>query len=180
MQQLDSVSKDIDLYGHPTEAASVKAWTLLLAEHFEIENEVPGARCCQTTKVRVDMLLHPKFEWGGGGRFPIAFEIKKPTGKNQKALAQAADYAQCRWISTRYRQPIQTYVAIHAPLFEEPQIGFSPPHFLGSFGIMLLRIERLRTGQNVLSLNLSSTPMWTSKSGARNMNWNAQRRFGSR
>ena len=172
--------KSLDSCGKPTEAATVKAWTVFLSEHFDIESEVPGNRCCQQNKVRVDMLLHPKFEWNGGGHFPIALEIKKPSGNQSKALAQAADYAQCKWISSRYSEPIQTYVAIHAPLFEEPQIGFSPPHFLGSFGIMLLRIEELRSGENVLSLNLSSTPMWTSKSGARNMNWTAQRKFGSR
>ena len=173
MQQLDAC-------GNPTEAATVKAWESVLSDHFDIEHEVPGLRYGNNNKVRVDMLLHPRFEWTGGGHFPVALEIKKPTGNQYKALAQAVDYAQCRWITAKYSEPIQTYVAIFAPLFEEPQIGFSPPHFLGSFGIMLLRIEELRSGENVLSLNLSSTPMWTSKNGARHINWNAQRKFGSR
>jgi hypothetical protein len=172
--------QELDICGNPTEAATVQAWQVLLSDHFDIEREVNGKHCFQQKNVRVDMLLHPKFEWHGGGHFPIAFEIKKPGGNQYKALAQAADYAQCRWFSSRYADPIQTYVAINAPKFEEPQIDFSPPHFLGSFGVMLLQFYQTRSGGYLLSLHLSSTSMWTDKFGATKTNWSAQRKFGSR
>lgn len=98
----------------PLEAVAVRNWATILAPHFHIEHEVPG-RSMRGTRYRIDMMLHPKFDWPSGGRHPIGFEIKRPQpsiAEFTKAVGQAVDYAQAEWQSQRFPQPVRVYVAV--------------------------------------------------------------------
>lgn len=163
-----------------SENVAVEAWVELLDPYFDIEHEVPG-RHYTGRKLRMDMLLHPKFEWRGGGRNPIGFEIKRPMANQAQMIGQAADYAQSRWASERYPDFVDVFVAVYAPMYHNREscehsewVGIE--QLLGRLGVIHLDIDQ-REG---LTLRVSGNTAWTAKRGTCFVNWSAKRKYGSR
>lgn len=99
------------------ESEVVQHWLTVLGTAFTIEQEVIGfAEAAQGSKsYRMDMLLHPQFDWPSGGRHPIGFEVKRlqpSIARFTKAVAQASDYARATWHSG-VCGPVKVYVAIY-------------------------------------------------------------------
>lgn len=173
---------------HMPESEAVTHWRTLLEPHFWVEKEVPG-RHWTGKRFRIDMLLHPRgWDWRGGGRQPIGFEVKSPYGdiaQMTRHIGQAVDYASTAWSSDHATMSSPyVYVFIHNRLTEvewgsedaRREREFWLPRFLGRLGVGLVEIDAYRG----LSLSLSGNRVWTSKSGPCNVNWPAIRRFGSR
>lgn len=160
-----------------TEDVAVSAWVELLAPWFEFEHEVEG-RHHTGRKVRIDALLHPRFEWRGGGRLPIGFEIKRPNANQSKLIGQAVDYANSRWVSERYPDYLDVFVAVYAPEYSNDSCPryHGVEQLLGRLGVVMFDISPYRG----LELRVSGNRAWNQKEGPCYMNWAAKRKFGSR
>jgi len=163
-----------------TEPQMVTAWTTILKPHFDIEHEVWGQHL-RGDFMRIDMILHPKFEWKGGGNFPIGFEIKGQGTNEAKLIGQAADYANTRWNSVKYDEPVDMFIAVHSPMYQNRQ--FCETHgiilteqMLGRLGIAHFDIDN-RYG---LTLRVSGQRVWSHLKGSEGPGWSAKRKFGSR
>lgn len=174
---------------HMPESEAVAHWRTILEPHFWIEEEVPGKHWTGK-RVRIDMLLHPRgWDWRGGGRQPIGFEVKSPYGdiaQMTRHIGQAVDYAQTAWTSEAATMTSPyVYVFIHNRLSDVEwssraalnERNFWVPRFIGRLGVGLVDFD---DGYHGVSLSLSGNRVWTSKAGPCNVNWPAIRRFGSR
>jgi len=84
-----------------TEAEATRYWVALLSDDWTIEREVSGI-APDGRRYRMDMLLHPRFDWPSGGRHPIGLELKRPSKHVStfvRALAQANEYSTAKWFS---------------------------------------------------------------------------------
>lgn len=164
-----------------SELQAVQAWTQLLAPHFQIEKEVEGIHWTGR-KMRIDMVLHPLFEWHGGGHQPIGFEIKKPDTNDAKLVGQAVDYANTQWNSRIIRKPVVMFIAVFAPKYHNPEMPCEThghlltEQLLGRLGVINFDLKD-KTG---LELRVSGEKMWSPSKGVRALNWSAQRKIGSR
>ena len=154
-----------------TEKDAVRAWATLLEPHFRIEPEVNGLHY-SGRKVRMDMLLHPTFEWSGGGHHPIGLEIKKPIHKSGALIGQAADYAASTWSSDAYPDPINVFVAV----YDEMAVSNGLAQVLGGIGVAYIGLDEWLG----LHIRCSCNRMWSERYGVVNNKWSAQRKFGSR
>ena len=159
-----------------TEAEAVYQWERLLAPHFDIEPEVPGEHYTGR-KVRIDMMLHPRFYWRGGGQRPIGFEIKRPGANQAELIGQAADYAASRFHTSE--GTVNAFVAVYAPQFRTHICDrgvFLTEQMIGRLGVLMFDID----DHLGLHLRVSGNTAWSERKGCMNMNWSAQRKFGSR
>lgn len=163
-----------------TEPEAVYAWGELLSQHFDIDHEVAGTHYTGR-KVRMDMMLYPRFYWRGGGDQPIGFEIKRPGANQAEMIGQAADYAasqfEVRDDGGAYDPHV--FVAVYAPSFRTHQCNrgvFLSEQMMGRLGVIMFDVD-----ENLgLHLRVSGNAAWTAKRGCMNMNWSAKRKFGSR
>jgi hypothetical protein len=172
------------------ERDAVKYWSTLLADSFTIEREVttadPGPR------LRMDMLLHPKFDWPSGGRHPIGFEIKRPSearsiGGFTKSIAQASDYARRVW-HTDYRpgKPVQVYVAVIDDYTQRSgEIGGFADRITGRLNVALVRRHKLWddtfcTYLQTVGISTSGEPRWRLGRGPSGAPFSAIPKVGAR
>lgn len=163
-----------------TESQMVAAWTAILQPYFDIENEVWGKHW-RGDSMRIDMVLHPKFEWQGGGNFPIGFEIKRPGANEAKLIGQAVDYANTQWFSSRYDSEVDMFIAVYAPMYQNKSACkdhgiILTEQMLGRLGVAHFDIDSYYG----LNLRVSGQRMWSQRNGAQGPNWSAKRKFGSR
>jgi len=163
-----------------TESQMVAAWTAILQPYFAIENEVWGKHW-RGDSMRIDMVLYPKFQWQGGGKFPIGFEIKGSDVNEAKLIGQAVDYANTQWHSAFYDEPIEMFIAVYAPMYQnKPRCKdhgiILTEQMLGRLGVAHFDID----DHYGLNLRVSGQRMWSQRNGAEGPNWSAKRKFGSR
>ena len=166
-----------------TAPGAVLAWRAMLSPHFEIETEVCGTHV-SGAKLRIDMLLHPKFDWAGGGRYPIGFEIKQANhcdgtdGKAGDYLAQAHDYAATCWDSNIRSDVKLVYVCVSNIEISKPPRAQE----YGKQGIGYLDLTRPTPWRfPQVELRIGNMPVWREREGnVGNLHFNGHRKFGSR
>lgn len=164
------------------ESEAVASWRVILSPHFDIQEEVTG-RHWTGRNHRIDMLLHPKFDWAGGGRTPIGFEVKRPAGgikHHSRQIAQAVDYASTNWTGARRGGWTEPYffIFVHCDVIEQlDNDAFYLRRILGQLGVGFIELDGW-TGN--VSINLSGSRMWSSNLGPAGGQWAARRKFGSR
>lgn len=155
-----------------TEKVAVGAWVSLASPYFRIQHEVRGTHYTGK-RLRMDMLLHPRFEWSGGGHHPIGLEIKKPMHRSGHLIGQAADYAASSWESDAHSDPVSVFVAV----YDEMALDHGIAQVLGGIGVIYFGPDEKSVGLNV---RCSYNRMWSERDGVVNNKWSAQRKFGSR
>lgn len=164
----------------PLEAVAVRHWTTILSNDFLIEHEVIG-RSPYGKKYRIDMLLHPTFDWPSGGRHPLGFEIKRPNpsiAEFTRAVGQAVDYAQAEWHSTYYPQPIRVYVAVFDSYTKShrPEERFFLDRLAGRLNVAFVRPHSHR----IIDLRTSGERRWSLDGGPSGAAFSAIPKDGSR
>lgn len=164
----------------PLETEAVRHWETILTPHFHIEHEVPG-RSVRGKRYRIDMLLHPKFDWPSGGRHPIGFEIKRPhpsIAEFTKAVGQAVDYAQAEWQSRSAQQPLRVYVAVFDTYTDDQRPGerFFLDRLAGRLNVAFIRPHPWR----VIDLRTSGERRWSLNGGPSGAAFSAIPKDGSR
>lgn len=164
----------------PLETEAVRHWETILTPHFDIEHEVTG-RSPHGKRYRIDMLLHPTFNWPSGGRHPIGFEIKRPhpsVAEFTKAVGQAVDYAQAQWHTTRSPAAIRIYVAVFDPYTSDqrPSERFFLDRLAGRLNVAFIRPHP----QRVIDLRTSGERRWSLNGGPSHAAFSAIPKDGSR
>lgn len=161
------------------ESEVVQHWLTVLTGPFHVEQEVPGIS--EGGKhYRLDMLLHPQFDWPSGGRHPIGFEIKRlqpSIARFTKALAQASDYARATWHSPLVG-PVKVYVAIYdlyTPWLDR-QAQLLAERLAGRLNVGLIR----PSDHLGVTLETSGELRWSARRGVTNAAFSAIPKDGSR
>jgi len=154
-----------------TEEQEVVRWRRELDPWFNIEEEVWGTHYTGR-RVRIDMMLHPKFAWRGGSHYPIGFEIKKPVRKQGHYIGQALDYACSRFESLVYSpESIDVFIAVNDDAVKDHGYG----QVFGGCGVIYLGIDP-HCGLNI---RVSYNRHWSAVNGVVS-DWSARRKYGSR
>lgn len=130
------------------------------------------------------MLLHPRFEWNGGGQYPIGFEIKRPcdadglTGAAARYLGQAVDYANSRFHSDINADVGLVYVCVSNIALSVAPLG----QLFGQLGVGYLGVAGYANTNywEGLTLRVSWSKRWSARGGVASDKWSAQRKVGSR
>lgn len=166
------------------EPEAVEAWRVLLGTYFVIEDKVKGTHWTGK-RLEIDMLLHPRFEWHGGGHYPIGFEIKRPRdadgleGNAAKSIGQAVDYCHTTFDSKVNPDVGLVYVCLANREVATPPLA----QMLGQLGVGYLGVGGVGENDNVwngLTLRVSFNRRWSEKYGPARDKWSARRKVGSR